>query len=134
MDFDPFILLPESLLVYCHPGSLQGICALRDHEGSLDEVDDFIQLVALSRLTGHSPGFFSVYTLPSNQAISINVQMRINTKRGQESPRRVVPELILKKSRSLLRGFLTGPGSLEALDRWGARSRPETAGAADLDV
>ena len=140
IDFDRFVLLPESLLVYYHLGTLQEVCALRDyllerdHEGSLDEVDDFIRLVALNRLTGHSPGFFSVYTLPPNQATSINAQMRINAKRGQKPPRRVVPELILKKSRSLLRGFLTDPGSLETLAHWGARSRLETAGAADLAV
>lgn len=97
-------------------------------------MEDFIRLVALNRLTGHSPGFFSIYTLPPNQATSINAQMRINTKRGQKPPRRVVPELILKKSRSLLRGSLTDPGSLEALDHRGARSHLKTAGAADLDV
>ena len=138
IDFDRFVLVPESLSVFFHAGTLQEICALRDylleraHEGSLDEVDDFIRLVALNRLTGHSSGFFSVYTLPPNQATSINAQMRINAKRSQQPPRRVVPELILKKSRSLLRGFLRDPGSLETLARWGARSRLETAGAADL--
>ena len=29
-----------------------------------DPVDDWIRMVAMNRLTGHSPGFFSVYTLP----------------------------------------------------------------------
>ena len=31
-------------------------------------------MVALNRLTGHSPGFFSVYTLPPNQATSVERQ------------------------------------------------------------
>ena len=59
-------------------------------------------MVATNRLTGHSPGFFSVYTLPPNQAVSLDSQIKINKKRGQTPQRRHVPELILKKSRQLL--------------------------------
>ncbi len=59
-------------------------------------------MVATNRLTGHSPGFFSVYTLPPNQAVSVASQRRINEKRQQTPPFRSVPEIILKKSRSLL--------------------------------
>jgi len=39
-------------------------------------------MIALNRLTGHSPGFFSVYTLPPNQAVSVKAQKRINQARG----------------------------------------------------
>src|SRR5262249_23540509 len=53
--------------------------------------------------TGHSAGFFSVYTLPPNQAVSIKSQMKINADRKQVPPRRKVSDLILKKSRILLR-------------------------------
>ena len=60
-------------------------------------------MVASGRLTGHSPGFFSVYTLPPNQAGGLAAQRKINAERGQTPPRRDVPALILKKSRSLLR-------------------------------
>jgi hypothetical protein len=35
-------------------------------------------MVAVNRLTGHSPGFFSVYTLPPNQAVSVKAQQKIN--------------------------------------------------------
>jgi hypothetical protein len=59
-------------------------------------------MVATNRLTGHSPGFFSVYTLPPNQAVSIESQKRINAKRGQKPEQRDVPLLILKKTRQLL--------------------------------
>ena len=59
-------------------------------------------MVALNRLTGHSPGFFSVYTLPPNQAVSITAQRKINSDRKQVPPCRSVPRLILAKSRSLL--------------------------------
>ncbi|MBI3192192.1 MAG: site-specific DNA-methyltransferase, partial [Pedosphaera parvula] len=59
---------PEDLLVFYHADTLREICALRKYfrgreaAGALDVVDDWIRLVALNRLTGHSKGFFSVYT------------------------------------------------------------------------
>ena len=99
----------ERFDVFFHPATLRQIVALRswlserDTTGTFDSVDDWIRLVAMSRLTGHSPGFFSVYTLPPNQAASIESQSRINEKRGQTPSERDVKELILRKSRSLLR-------------------------------
>jgi hypothetical protein len=100
-DHDEF---PEDLLVFYHPETLREIAALKKYLGrpELDAVDRWISLVALNRLTGHSPGFFSVYTLPPNQAVSIKSQRKINADRAQTPPRRHVPELILKKSRALL--------------------------------
>ena len=68
----------------------------------LDPVDDWLCMVALNRLTGHSPGFFSVYTLPPNQAVSVQSQRKINEKRKQTPLRRDVAKLILKKSKQLL--------------------------------
>ena len=59
-------------------------------------------MVAVNRLTGHSPGFFSVYTLPPNQAVSIKRQRQINEKRDQKPPRRHIAEIIAKKSCQLL--------------------------------
>jgi hypothetical protein len=59
-------------------------------------------MVATNRLTGHSAGFFSVYTLPPNQALSAERQRRINSLRGQTPPRRSVPELIIRKTQTLL--------------------------------
>ena len=59
-------------------------------------------MVATNRLTGHSAGFFSVYTLPPNQAVSLESQIKINERLGQKPLRRHVPELILRKSRQLL--------------------------------
>jgi hypothetical protein len=99
---------PKDLLVFYHPETLREIDALKHYllrqaeTGDLDPVDDWIRLVALNRLTGHSPGFFSVYTLPPNQAVSIKSQIRINARRNQTPPRRHVPAIILKKSRQLL--------------------------------
>ncbi|MBI2947306.1 MAG: site-specific DNA-methyltransferase [Verrucomicrobia bacterium] len=104
-DQDEF---PEDLLVFYHPDTLKEISALKKYllqrraAGSMDTVDDWICMVAINRLTGHSNGFFSVYTLPPNQATSVKAQQRINTKRNQTPPRRTVREIILKKSRILL--------------------------------
>jgi hypothetical protein len=67
-----------------------------------DAVDDWLCMVALNRLTGHSPGFFSVYTLPPNQAVSVKSQQKINEKRKQSPPYRDVAKLIIKKSKQLL--------------------------------
>src|SRR5439155_9857449 len=60
-------------------------------------------MVALNRLTGHSPGFFSVYTLPPNQAVSVKAQRKINEARGQTPPRRRVAEIICRKTSQLLK-------------------------------
>ncbi len=101
--------LPEDLLVFYHPETLRAISSLKKHllgrrqRGGLDAVDDWIACVALNRLTGHSPGFFSVYTLPPNQAVSVKSQRKINERRQQTPPARDVPRIILKKSRSLLK-------------------------------
>jgi len=104
-DHDEF---PEDLLVFFHADTLKNICALKKYfqqrqaAGAFDAVDDWLALVALNRLTGHSSGFFSVYTLPPNQAVSVVSQRRINEKRGQVPPQRDVVQIILKKSRILL--------------------------------
>lgn len=104
INFQDHDELPEDLLVFYHPETLAEICALRKYLASheADAVDRWLALVALNRLTGHSPGFFSVYTLPPNQAVSIKSQRKINADRQQTPPRRKVPDLIFKKSRFLL--------------------------------
>ena len=94
----------HDLLAFYHPDTLRALVALRAHllRDALDPVDDWIRMVALNRLTGHSPGFFSVYTLPPNQATSVERQRKINAQRGQVPPLRDIRALILRKSRSLL--------------------------------
>lgn len=93
----------EELHVFYHPATLRQLTALCHHLlNHRRKQDRWIQMVAVNRLTGHSPGFFSVYTMPPNQAVSLVSQRRINAKRGQIPPQRDVPALILKKSRQLL--------------------------------
>ncbi len=71
-----------------------------------DATDRWIRMAATNRLTGHSPGFFSVYTLPPNQATTQENQIRINARLKQKPPYRDVRELILRKSKQL-QGKLT---------------------------
>ena len=99
----------EDLLVFYHPETLRSLTNLRSYmlereaDGRVDDVDRWIRMVATNRLTGHSPGFLSGYTLPPNQAASVRSQRRINARREQTPPRRNLTEIILKKSRSLLK-------------------------------
>jgi hypothetical protein len=99
----------EDLLAFYHPTVLRRLTAWREHFRSAPAhpVDEWIRMVATNRLTGHSNGFFSVYSLPPNQAVSVKSQLRINEKREQTPPDRDLDKIILKKSRQLL-GDLTG--------------------------
>jgi hypothetical protein len=109
LDFAQYDEYPEDLLVFYHPETLKAICSLKKYllaraaDGALDSVDRWIRLVAINRLTGHSPGFFSVYTMPPNQAVSASRQRIINQARQQVPPYRRVREIILSKTRSLLK-------------------------------
>ncbi len=111
INFDSADECPNELLAFFHPETLREICALkkyllrRSESGALDVVDGWIWMVATNRLTGHSAGFFSVYTLPPNQAVSVESQIKINERLGQKPLRRQVPELILRKSKQLLSGL-----------------------------
>jgi hypothetical protein len=85
--------------------SLRNYLRHRRDAGLEDRVDSWIRMVATNRLTGHSPGFFSVYTFPPNQAVSAESQVKINEKRGQKPEYRDTKVIILKKSRQLLGGL-----------------------------
>ena len=100
---------PHDLEVFYHPETLNEIAALRhylldrERHGALDGVDRWIRMVTVNRLTGHSPGFLSVYTLPPNQATTVPNQRKINEARGQVPPPRDLRAIVLKKSRALLK-------------------------------
>ena len=101
----------ESLLAFYHPTTLARLEALRRWLAErlppdapvVDPVADWIRMVALNRLSGHSPGFFSGRSMPPNQAVSVRAQERINEKLGQQPPVRDIVAIIGKKTRSLLR-------------------------------
>ncbi len=99
------------LSMFYHPDTESEIVALREYlfnrrdSGKEDALDRWIRMVATNRLTGHSPGFFSVYTLPPNQAVTPESQVKINRKRHQSPPYRDVKALILRKSKALCKNI-----------------------------
>ena len=103
----------EDLLAFYHPQTLSELCALRSYflerqaSGTLDNVDAWIRMTATNRLTGHSAGFFSVYSLPPNQSVSIASQLRINQNRQQVPPQRDISAIILKKTSALFKDLTT---------------------------
>jgi len=138
----------DELAVFYHADTLRELTALRtyflerDARGELDAVDRWLRMVAVNRLTGHSKGFFSVYTLPPNQAVTIDSQKRINRDRKQVPDYRNVRALLLKKSRQLLGEDLPEGAALGARGRKApvllTRSSDDTpelkAGSVDLVV
>ncbi len=99
------------LSMFFHPDTENEIVSLKEYlndrneHARLDQIDRWIAMVATNRLTGHSKGFFSVYTLPPNQAVSPQSQQRINKKRNQVPEYRDTHQIIAKKSKSLLRSL-----------------------------
>ncbi len=111
----------QELLVFFHEKTLIALLNLRTYllqrekEKTLDGIDAWIRMVALNRLTGHSVGFFSVYTLPPNQAISLERQRHLNQLHDRIPMERDVPAIILKKTRRLLHAplpFTSCPSTL----------------------
>jgi hypothetical protein len=121
------------LSMFYHPDTEKEIVALRNYilqrkEDCRDDmVDRWIAMVATNRLTGHSKGFFSVYTLPPNQAVSQQSQRRINRKRQQTPEYRDTHKIILEKTKSLLR-TLSDPEK-KNLNRAGKKARLFTSDA-----
>jgi hypothetical protein len=126
------------LSMFYHPDTEKEIFSLRTYllnrkSGCRDDmIDRWIAMVATNRLTGHSKGFFSVYTLPPNQAVSQKSQQRINKKRLQEPEYRDTHRIILTKTKSLLRRIadaeiknLGKAGKKAVLLTRDARSTPE---------
>jgi hypothetical protein len=99
------------LSMFYHPDTEKEIITLRQYlleqqaVSRDDMIDRWIAMVATNRLTGHSSGFFSVYTLPPNQAVSQRSQQRINIKRDQVPEYRNTHRIILNKTKSLLRSL-----------------------------
>jgi len=101
----------EDLLAFYHPETLKRLEALRIWllkraplvADNTDPVTDWIRMVAINRLSGHSPGFFSGRSMPPNQAVSVKAQLKINEKLGVSPPERDVVAIILKKTRTLLK-------------------------------
>ncbi|WP_372618616.1 DNA methyltransferase [Falsiroseomonas sp.] len=125
----------DDLLAFYHPETLRRLSALKAWlaeqaplaDSRPDPVLDWIRMVALNRLSGHSPGFFSGRTMPPNQAVSVAAQRRINARLGVMPPPRDVAALILRKSRSLLSEGVPPPHPAPLLLTGPADSTPAIA-------
>lgn len=133
----------EDLLAFYHPLTLKKLEALRHWLAvyaplgatEVDPVADWIRMVAINRLSGHSPGFFSGRSMPPNQAVSVKAQIKINEKLGLSPPERDVEAVIVKKSRTLLKdGFVPSQirSSLHTGAAWTTPGIPDSS--VDLTV
>lgn len=109
--FKPALNADLDLSMFYHPETEAEIVSLRNYlqqrkvEGVEDHIDRWLRMVATNRLTGHSSGFFSVYTLPPNQAVLPESQKKINQKRNQSPQYRDVKKIIERKTASLLKNL-----------------------------
>jgi hypothetical protein len=99
------------LSMFYHPDTESEIASLRNYlikrkkNEEEDFIDEWIRMIATNRLTGHSKNFFSVYTLPPNQAVTQERQKRINKLRKQKPVYKNVKFIFLKKTRDLTSGM-----------------------------
>ena len=97
------------LLTFFHPQTLSHLIAIRncfaekEANGTMTSEEHWIRMVILNRLSGHSPGFLSVKTMPPNQAVSIEKQMQINKKHNRTPEPKDLIGIVMKKSIALLR-------------------------------
>ena len=97
------------LLTFFHPQTLSNLIAIRncfaekETNDAMTNEDQWIRMVILNRLSGHSPGFLSVKTMPPNQAISIEKQAQINKKHKRMPEPKDLIAIVMKKSISLLK-------------------------------
>jgi len=109
IPFQKDIKADIDLSMFYYPDTESEIVSLRNYilekekNNKLTKLDKWIRMVATNRLTGHSKGFFSVYTMPPNQAVSQKRQIKINEKRNQKPEYRNVKKLIIRKTISLIK-------------------------------
>lgn len=107
IEFTKDLKADIDLSMFYHQDTLSELLSLKDYlakreaDGTADHIDGWIRMVATNRLTGHSKNFFSVYTLPPNQACSQEKQIEFNEKRNQTPEYKDVKAIILTKSTAL---------------------------------
>jgi len=95
----------ERFAPFYHIDTYREILALKNHlSAHRSDADCFIEMIALSRLHGHSDGFFSVYSFPQI-SVSPAAQARINEQREQRPEYRPIKPRILRKARRVLADF-----------------------------
>lgn len=97
----------ETFAPFYHIDTYREILALKRYlKENRTDADRFIEMIALSRLHGHSRGFFSVYSFPQISVTSA-AQSRINEQREQTPDYRPIKPLIWAKARRALKDFST---------------------------
>jgi len=105
----------EDLLPFYHPDTLTQLLNLKEYlKKHRDDVDRFIEMIASSRLHGHSPGFFSAYSFPQI-SVPPKRQRKINEKHGQPKKKNIANLIMRKAKRSLARDSY----ELETLRKYG---------------
>ncbi len=90
----------NELVHFYHPKTLLEIKNLKEiYKNDKSPELTYIMLTALSRLHGHSNGFFSVYTFPQISIPPLS-QKRNNEKRNQSPEYKSIKERIIKKMRN----------------------------------
>ena len=109
IHFDKTKKADIDLSMFYHKDTESEIISLKDYlikrrtTKEEDNIDKWIRMTATNRLTGHSKGYFSVYTFPPNQAVSREEQIKINKKKNQVPEYKDVKQIILSKSARLLK-------------------------------
>jgi hypothetical protein len=105
LDLDAHVDLDkeEDMSMFYHPNTYRELLNLRRWlKSHRSDEDRFIEMLALSRLHGHSPGFFSAYSFPQISIPKAN-QIKINKTRGAEPEYRDIRSRLIKKARSALK-------------------------------
>jgi len=93
------------LSMFYHKDTLKEILSIREYlktKIDSDNVDNWIRMLVTNRLTGHSAGFLSVYSLPPNQAVTPERQIKINEKLNQTPNYKNTFDIVIKKSKQLM--------------------------------
>jgi hypothetical protein len=118
----------EDMSMFYHPDTYRELLNLRHYLRShRDNVDRFIEMTALSRLHGHSNGFFSAYSFPQISIPKSN-QEKINRTRGADPDYRDVKSRIIKKAKTSLKS-----GGIDLLRQWGRHQKLTTGDSRNLN-
>lgn len=95
---EPSSKVKEKFYVFYHPETFKEILNLRDEylHNKEDPVLQYIMFIALTRLHGHSDGFFSVYSFPQFSILP-EAQRRNNLKRKIKPEYKDIQSRIIKK-------------------------------------
>ncbi len=117
----------EDMSMFYHPDTYKELINLRNYlRKNRDDVDRFIEMTALSRLHGHSNGFFSAYSFPQISIPKVN-QFKINQTRGLPPDYREIKSRILKKAKTTLKS-----GNIKELRHWARYHKLTTGDSRDL--